>query len=358
MAVAVHSDELANRILSQGKNVMLCNNGEQTIFDISSMKKIHITDSNADSFFSDFDIVEYIPSKGLYKRFDSHSDDNVLITSEKCNSCCVMCPYSDNFRLNAKTVPPERILKIIEYITMYPAHLTITGGEPTLIGKGMFDIMEALKCKFPDTSYLFLTNGRIFSCEDYFDKFIAHMPGDICFAVPIYGNTPETHDAITRARGSFTEAVKGMQNLMKTNAKVEIRIVVSKLNYLNLTNIAKFIAQYLPKAFVVNFVGLEMCGNAARNRQEVWIDYYQAFEKLKDAIDVLCSECIDVGIYNFPLCSVSPYYRHLCKRSINSYKVVYDDKCTECSLKVICGGLFRSTFLLKHPEVRPVSIYD
>ena len=51
MAVAVHSEELANRILSQGKNVMLCNNGEQTIYDISSMKKIHITDSNADSFF-------------------------------------------------------------------------------------------------------------------------------------------------------------------------------------------------------------------------------------------------------------------------------------------------------------------
>lgn len=269
-----------------------------------------------------------------------------------------MCPYSDNFRINAKSVSAEKIMALIDYISMYPSHLTITGGEPTLIGNGIFDIMSRLHQKFPKTEYLFLTNGRIFSCKDYFDKFISDIPYDICFAIPIYGDSPETHDFITRAPGSFSEAVKGMQNFMRSGIKVEIRIVVSKLNYLNLTNIAKFIVKYLPKAFTVNFVGLEMCGNAARNKSDVWIDYPQAFKAMKAAIDILCSESIDVGIYNFPLCSVSGQYRYLCKRSISDYKIVYDDKCGGCSLKDICGGIFKSTYLLEQPEVNPVSLYD
>lgn len=357
-AVAAHSEELANHILAQNKNVLLFENGDAFLLDISTMKKIRIDDANAVEFFSDLDVVEYVPSKGLYKRFNSHSNDNALIMSEKCNSCCVMCPYSDNFRSNAHAVSAEWIIKIIDYISMYPSHLTITGGEPTLIGDGIFDIMELLRQKFPDTEYLFLTNGRIFSCSDYFETFISHMPGDICFAIPIYGDSPKTHDAITRTDGSFAEAVTGMQNFMKSCIKVEIRIVVSKLNYHNLKNIARFVAKYLPNACVVNFIGLEMCGNAARNRDEVWIDYPQAFESMKEAVDILCSESINVGIYNFPLCALSAPYRHLCKRSISDYKIVYDEMCSECSLKEICGGIFRSTYLLKKPEVKPVSIYD
>ena len=358
MAVVARSEETANKILAEGKNVLLCTDNDVSLLDITSVKKIHLNIDDSDPFFSDFDVVQYIPSKGLYKKFNGNSDENVLILSEKCNSNCVMCPYSENFRINAKTVKTSEILSLIDYISVYPSHLTITGGEPTLIGDGIFEIMNLLNQKFPDTSYLFLTNGRIFSCTEYFEKFIKCLPNDICFAIPIYGNSPERHDAITRTQGSFTEAVQGIQNLMRNNIKTEIRIVVSKLNYTALTDIAVFITKYMPKAMVVNFVGLEMCGNACRNQDTVWIDYPQAFEAMEQAIDILYSACIDVGIYNFPLCAVKSKYRALCRKSISDYKIVYDDKCIECSLKEICGGMFKSSYLLKHPEVKPVSIYD
>lgn len=358
MAVVARLEETANKILAEGKNVLLCTDNDVSLLDIASVKKIHLNIDNSDTFFSDFDVVQYIPLKGLYKKFNGNSSENVLILSEKCNSNCIMCPYSENFRINAKTVNTSEILSLINYISVYPVHLTITGGEPTLIGDGLFEIMRLLDNKFPNTSYLFLTNGRIFSCAEYFEKFIECIPSDICFAIPIYGNSPATHDAITRSPGSFTEAVQGIQNLMRNSIKTEIRIVVSKLNYNNLADIAIFITKYMPKAMVVNFVGLEMCGNACRNQETVWIDYPQAFEAMENAIDILCSNCIDVGIYNFPLCAVKSKYRALCRKSISDYKIVYDDKCIDCSLKEICGGLFKSTYLLKHPEVKPVSIYD
>ena len=145
---------------------------------------------------------------------------------------------------------------------------------------------------------------------------------------------------------------------MNAGVDVEIRIVVSKLNCDNLYNIAEFILKYLNKAFVVNFVGLEMCGNAARNRQDVWIDYSSAFIKMKEAVNILCNQNIKVGIYNFPLCAVDKGYWHLCKKSISDYKIVYYKQCEDCDVYSICGGIFKSTYLLENPEVRPIKNYD
>lgn len=358
MAVAAHSEELANEILACGKNVLLCNDDAAEILDIASMKRIQVGGKETSEFFGDLDVAEYREGKGAYKVYEHGSIDNTLILSEKCNSSCVMCPYSDHFRKNAVDVSSDRILELIRYISSYPEHFTITGGEPTLIGEGLFDIMSLLRERFPETTYLFLTNGRIFSCDDYFNRFAETLPNDICFAIPIYGYSPETHDTITRAEGSFSEAVKGMQKLMNAGIKVEIRIVVSKLNCENLSDIAEFICKYLNRAFVVNFVGLEMCGNAARNRERVWIDYPEAFLHMKNAIDILCKNNINVGIYNFPICSVEKEYWHLCRNSISGYKIVYYEQCESCAVREMCGGIFRSTFLLENPEVKPVSCDD
>lgn len=354
-AVAVKSEELANKVLSSGRNVLMCTSDEAVYYDIPSRKKIHISEKNTDCFFDDLDISEYVPDKGVYKVYQANSIENALVLSDKCNSSCVMCPYSDHYRRNAGIVCPEQVLKLINYIVTYPEHLTITGGEPTLIGEGIFDILELLKEKIPKTEYLFLTNGRTFSDREYFERMIDVLPPYTCFGIPIYGDSPQSHDKITRAEGSFVQAVQGIQNLMNAGIAVEIRIVVSRLNGDNLSNIARFILKYLNKAFTVNFVGLEMCGNAARNRDLVWMDYPEAFSFMKEAVNILCENNIRVGIYNFPLCSVQKGYWHLCKKSISGYKIVYYDECEKCEVKELCGGIFRSTFLLEKPEVKPVN---
>ena len=354
-AVAVRTEELANEILSYGKNVLMCCPNESVYYDIPSRKKIHIAQEHLDTFFNDLDVAEYVPDKGVYKVYNANSIENALVLSDKCNSSCVMCPYSDHYRRDAGKVYPERVLKLIEYILTYPEHFTITGGEPTIIGEGIFDIMGFLKERFPKTEYLFLSNGRIFSESEYFERMVAVLPPYTCFAIPLYGDSPQTHDRITRAEGSFIQAVRGMQNFMNAGVSVEIRIVVSKLNYDNLSNVARFISKYLNKAFTVNFVGLEMCGNAARNRDRVWIDYSEAFSSMKEAVNILCENNIRVGIYNFPLCSVERGYWHLCKKSISDYKIVYYDECEKCEVKEICGGIFKSTYMLEKPEVKPVN---
>ena len=353
-AVAAHTEELANNILANGRNVLYCTENGVFLLDIPTKKKIYIGNNELCSLFYDLDLVEYHPEKGVHKIFECGSSENTIILSDRCNSSCIMCPYSDNHRRKAIPADSQYIMDMIDYTLFYPDHLTLTGGEPTTIGDGIFDILALLKAKFPDTEYLFLTNGRVFSDPQYFDRFMSVVPEDVCLGIPIYGDSPQTHDYITRASGSFIETVCGIQKLMNADMKVELRIVVSKLNYNNLANIARFICKYLHRAFVVNIVGLEMCGNAARNRNDVWIDYPEMFSYAKEAIDILYHSGIDVGIYNFPLCSVEEKYRYLCKKSISSYKIVYDDKCDECSLRELCGGFFKTTYMLAKPEVFPV----
>ena len=76
--------------------------------------------------------------------------------------------------------------------------------------------------------------------------------------------------------------------------QLEIRVVVSKLNCADISNIADIIL-HIPRVTVVNFIGLEMCGNAIKNRDRVWIDYSEAANACEDAIEKIRDNSILVG---------------------------------------------------------------
>lgn len=42
MAVVARSEETANKILAEGKNVLLCTDNDVSLLDIASVKKIHL----------------------------------------------------------------------------------------------------------------------------------------------------------------------------------------------------------------------------------------------------------------------------------------------------------------------------
>ena len=95
------------------------------------------------------DIVAIEPKNGFIRtiyRPDSHY--NVIFTTERCNSNCLMCsqPPQDRDDTDALT---ERNLELIRLIDSPPIQLVITGGEPTLLGERLFAIIAALRDKFP-----------------------------------------------------------------------------------------------------------------------------------------------------------------------------------------------------------------
>ena len=300
------------------------------------------------------DIITLSDTGLLYILFSKNENDATIYMTGHCNSNCIMCPTSDGERKHSEGMPTGWLLEFIDMLPENLPHIAVTGGEPTLRLEDFLYVMSAMGKKLPRTETLLLTNGRSFSSISLVNKTVNACPPYMTAAIPLHGHNSALHDAITRAEGSFTQTVRGIENLLQAGVAVELRVVVSKLNYRYLTEIAKLITQKLQKVSVVNFVGLETRGNCAVNLNQVYISHREAFVSMKEAIRKLMKQGIDVGIYNFPLCMVDVGYWALCKKSITPEKVRFANECEKCLVKTICGGFFNTTLSMAKPDVKPI----
>lgn len=298
-----------------------------------------------------------IDTKGvIYNLYRADSNDNAIVFTMQCNSNCIMCPCSEISRKNGVLSSAESIKELLAYIPQNVRYLTLTGGEPTLLKNDFFEIMQYIKETRSDTHFQLLTNGRAFGDYSFTKRFVECLPNSIELGIPIYGYNETTHDVITQTKGSFKQTVIGVHNLLHYNINVELRIVLTKLNVEYLDKIALYIVKYLQGVRCVNFMGLELMGNAAKNMDKVWLPYNEVFEKSKKALNILIAHGIDVQLYNFPLCSVSKEYWDICSKSISDYKIEYDDECVKCSVKELCGGVFDSTKRMTKFVGNPIKI--
>lgn len=304
--------------------------------------------------YHDYDVVQLSPDGRIRRVFDSSSEDNGIVVTNKCNSNCIMCPSSESSRRNCYDTNVDDLLRLVRHFPSDVKHITVTGGEPFLIGASMFTLLDALKNKFRETEFLLLTNGRIFSSALYCKKLKETIPEKTVIGIPIHGSTQNTHDAITRSPGSFLQTIDGIKNLLTLGIHVELRIVVSKLNYQEITDICSLFVRDFPSVLRVEIMGLEMLGNAAVNKDNVWITYQDAFDASMQGIELLIRNGIDVGLYNFPLCTVDKNFWPIYKKSISDYKVRYAPQCEECDYKKGCGGIFAGTYKLAKDNVIPL----
>ena len=287
------------------------------------------------------------------KLFDCTSYSQTIITTNRCSSNCIMCPYTSNQRKHSENQNIDLLLGQIDYLPNDTAHLVVTGGEPTLIGFDFFRFMSKIKTHFSDIVCLLLTNGRTFANHNTVRLAKETFPVMTQIAIPIHSADADLHDAITQSKDSFNQTANAVARLLAENFFIEIRIVVSGLNINSMDGIAELIINRFPKVSLVNFMGVEMCGNASINSNIVWTDYNTAFRKCETAIEKLIKFGIDVGIYNFPLCSVPVRFHGIYKKSISDYKVRYSEKCKNCIKKELCGGFFASSLKYAQDSVIP-----
>ena len=318
--------------------------------------RIDLTESEYNKFLdsADFDVFEIDADGNAYKYFDASSLDNAIMVTNKCNSNCLMCPTPEAIRKKDIAINVDYLIHVAQHFPKDAEHITITGGEPFLAGRDIFKLFDYLKGHFPVTDFLVLTNGRIFSVIEYTDRLAETQPGNTILGIPLHGFNDATHDSITQSAGSFRQTYQGLKNLLSRGIRVELRIVVSKLNMDFITGIAQLIVNEFKGAECVKIMGLEMTGNAAKNKDSVWISYKEAFEKAQPAIDILTKAGIDVGLYNFPLCSVNENYRSICEKSISDYKIRFAPECDRCTEKDACGGMFSGTIRLSKDDIIPI----
>jgi His-Xaa-Ser system radical SAM maturase HxsC len=322
---------------------------EQTIGSIPTISSVQAIDHLRNS-----DIIAMEPGNGFVRTlYRPDSDYNVIFATQRCNSNCLMCSQPPQDRDDADPLV-RRNLELIRLIDTPPKRLTITGGEPTLLGEGLVAIIAALRDKFPETYLHMLTNGRVFAWPAFTARLADLRHPDFMLGIPLYSDDSSIHDYVVQARGAFDQTVIGLHQLARYGMRVEIRVVLHAITVPRLLRLAEYIYRNLTFAEHIALMGLENIGYAPRNMDSLWIDPYNYQEELESAVEFLSTRGMNVSIYNHQLCVLRKSLWKFARKSISDWKNIYLEPCESCSVKNDCGGFFQWATKLHSSFIRPL----
>jgi len=288
------------------------------------------------------DIILFKPNGIVQVLFYKNLNDNALFLTNNCNNACIICSQPPRI-IDDRTYYYLLNSAIIELMTSIPSTIGITGGEPTLLEYDLISLIKKISSKFPLTNIQILSNGRKFS-DIIYSKTISQVKAEnILVCIPLHSDYYSDHDKISGIIGSFNETLKGIYNLFRFNVNVEIRIVINKLNYSRLHQIADYIFKNLPALCHIAFMGMEYTGLAIKNVNELLIFPEDYQNELENAVLYLSSWGMNVSIYNIPICLLKPSLYNYSNKSISNWKVKFFDECEGCLQKNNCGGSFNTS---------------
>jgi His-Xaa-Ser system radical SAM maturase HxsC len=274
----------------------------------------------------------------LYRPDSRH---NAIFSTSRCNSHCIMCSQPPR-EVDDSGVVQEH-LRLIDLFPNQPEHLAITGGEPTLLKDDLIEIVSKLKIRLPETAVTMLSNGRMYSCDEYVKKLAGVGHPNFLTSIPIYASNATDHDYVVQAMGAFDQTIEGLYNAAKYGLSVELRVVLHKQTIPGLLDLAEFIYRNLPFVQQIALMGLENMGYVKKNWDIVWIDPVDYARELEVAVRYLHYRRCNVSIYNLPLCLLPRGLWAFARRSISDFKNIYLDECEACDVKEHCCGLFQSS---------------
>jgi His-Xaa-Ser system radical SAM maturase HxsC len=332
--------------LLSSANLIICSTENQ----LNSAKPILVVDDF--EHIIEGSVISINSAGKLRIAFNPHSSNNALFVTDACNNYCIMCPQPPKPVVREDAT--EHLTEIVSLIRSEdaPEVLGITGGEPTIIKYGLIDIVSQVSRKFPNTIIQMLSNGRLFSYQD-FTRTIGQVTDNMFVCIPLFGATSDMHDYIVQSKGAFDQTIAGLYECKRNGIDLELRVVLHKHTIEELDLMVEFIHRNLPFVGHVALMGMENMGFAKMNYSELWIDPFEYKEPLKRAVKQLTQFGMTVSVFNLPFCIVDESIWDHCKQSISDFKTTYDDKCNTCSKKGECAGFFSSTnhkFWLTNPE--------
>lgn len=249
--------------------------------------------------------------------FRRGASSNFLFATERCDNLCLMCSQpprevDDSWRV-------REMVQVVNLVDRTEEYLGITGGEPTLLGDGLFTVLKACRVYLPDTKIHILTNGRRFADLE-FTQAAALVHDQVTWAIPLYGEVADAHDFVVQAQGAFDQTIRGLHNLARTGQNVEIRVVLHRQTIERLGELVRFIYRNLSFARHVALMGLEPIGFSRANRELVWIDPMDYQRELLEATYFLATRGMRVSIYNLPFCVLPKDLWNFARQSISQWK--------------------------------------
>lgn len=281
--------------------------------------------------------------------WEKHAPMNPLLLTEACNCHCLMCPQPPKSHDKSLSETAKQILRLVKVEKNQT--ICLTGGEPSLLKEDFFDILDLINKKHPKSNVMMLTNGKSFADFEFTKRFAVAKPKHFLTCVSLHSDVDEIHDRIVGVKDSFYKTAMGLHNLARFREKIELRVVVNRLNASRLEAIAIFIQRNFPFIHHCTFMGMEITGLARDNYAEVWIDPYEYRDQLSKAVRWLSRADINVSIYNLPLCLIETKSWNYARQSISSWKNNYLPSCDGCAVRDKCCGIFTTSGLYQSPHI-------
>jgi His-Xaa-Ser system radical SAM maturase HxsC len=176
-------------------------------------------------YLGEGDVIRVSPQESriesLFRRSSRH---NTILLTERCNHYCLMCSQppkttEDSWRL-------AEALQLIRLLPEDTESILFSGGEPTLYGDGLIELIRKAKSWLPRACVLVLSNGRAFGDFEFAKRWASVEHPHCTVGIPLYSDDPVRHDYVVQSHGAFDETVKGILNLKRLAQKVEVRIVI------------------------------------------------------------------------------------------------------------------------------------
>ncbi|MFW6025780.1 MAG: radical SAM protein [Candidatus Woesearchaeota archaeon] len=279
-----------------------------------------------------------------------------------CNNCCKFCAQS-NKRDKYKDKTEFEIKRIIDESVKEHEEIVFTGGEPTMRNE-LPELVRYAKEKGFKKIHI-QSNGRRFAYKDYCEELI--KKGANIFGLAIHGHNAETHEKLTNATGSFNQTLQGIKNLVNLEQIVFINIVVNKLNYKHLPDIADILIDAGVNKYQFAFMHINpIIADDKDLIEEIVPQKSKVIPYIKEGLKRGIEAGIRVSTEAIPFCLLEDYKEYISENGgipngdvYNETKVIKDfenyrkkegkkkaEKCKQCKYFKICEGPWK-----EYPEI-------
>jgi MoaA/NifB/PqqE/SkfB family radical SAM enzyme len=296
--------------------------------------------------------IMFIP----YEKKDSSRDfSNFFPVTFDCNNNCISCPVP---RKEQRKNPSYRqLIKSVDTILKKSDNIELNGGEPTLRN----DLIKLLHYIVSKGKRFYLyTNCERFCYEDYASSICKICSNNnMKIVTTLYGHNSKLHDTITRTPGSFDRKIEGIRNLVKNRAKIELRILLHKMNYRHFDDIINFITKNFNADSFENIVVMnpKLTCNAAENRDAVMEKISKIAGVLKEPVLRLSGSGFNVSLFHFPQCVLDGKLWKFSKGvTAADSSIFFPSSCNTCEEKRKCSGIWKSYYsFIGGDEFVPIS---
>jgi MoaA/NifB/PqqE/SkfB family radical SAM enzyme len=290
----------------------------------------------------------YVERSGSAERTDT---ELLVRMTPQCNQNCPFCSAPPQLQPS-----PEAIAACFEFIGgNFPgAHLTLTGGEPTLRG-GFFGELEAALAGAGVAGVQVQTNAVTFGS----DARVAGLPHDprLSFFVSLHATDEAVYDACTGTTGQLPRALDGIRKLLGAGQRVVLNTVVCRANLGHLPA--------LMDSLPVLFAGLPLpqlhfsvllCPDGRPGAADLLVRYAELAPALEaaaaraTALGIACEPLVSSTHASIPLCLVSAEQRAASthRPELAPGETGYEDftrpwvkaaRCRDCAATERCLGL-------------------